>query len=305
MSGVETHPMTKPQSGDGKNMSMNPNRKIWTWYEGDWHEGNVPIMGSADHGTWLGTLVFDGARHFDGVSPDLDLHCKRVNHSTRALGMDEAIETGKILELAQEGVKKFDGKTALYIRPMCWSREAGDMTVDADPASTAFALCIEEAAMPPFVGTTLTTTRFVRPTLASATVNAKAGCLYPNNARMLKEAQSKGFKNAICCDQLGNVAETATSNIFLVRGGEYFTPVANGTFLAGITRARVIKLLRDAGESVHETVLTLDDFRQADEVFLTGNYSKVSPAVQFDDREYEIGKATTRARDLYWEWAGA
>lgn len=286
-------------------MPMAPDRKIWTWFDGDWHEGNVPIMGSADHGTWLGTLVFDGARAFSNVTPDLDLHCERVNHSTMAMGMDVVMETGKILELAQEGVKKFAPGSALYIRPMCWSTESGSMTVDPNPSSTRFALCIEEAVMPPFSGTTLTTTRFTRPTLSTAVVNAKAACLYPNNARMLKEAQSKGFANAISCDALGNVAETATANIFMVRNGEYLTPVPNGTFLAGITRARTMNLLREAGETVHETTLTLDDFRQADEIFLTGNYSKITPCVQFEERDFNIGPKTTQARDLYMEWAGA
>ncbi len=286
-------------------MPLASNRKIWTWFEGDWHEGNIPILGSADHGTWLGTMVFDGARAFSNVTPDLDHHCARVNHSTEALGMDVVMETGKILELAQEGVQKFGPGAELYIRPMCWSTEAGQMTVDPLPSSTRFALCLEEAAMPPFVGTTLTTTRFTRPTLASATVNAKAACLYPNNARMLKEAQDKGYANVICCDALGNVAETATSNICMVKNGEYFTPAPNGTFLSGITRARVLKLLADAGETVHETTLCLDDFRQADEIFLSGNYSKVTPAVKFEDRDYEIGPKTTLVRNLYMEWAGA
>jgi len=77
--------------------------------------------------------------------------------------------------------KKFSGDVPLYIRPMCWSTLGTDVAVDADPDSTAFALCIEEASMAPFIGTTLTTTRFQRPTLDSAVVNAKAGCLYPNS----------------------------------------------------------------------------------------------------------------------------
>ena len=286
-------------------MPLAPDRKIWTWFNGEWHEGNVPILGSADHGTWLGTMVFDGARAFSNVAPDLDLHCARVNHSTEAMGMDVTMETGKILELAEEGVKKFAPGAELYIRPMCWSVESGAMTVDPLPSSTRFALCLEEAAMPPFAGTTLTTTRFTRPTLSTAVVNAKAACLYPNNARMLKEAQEKGFANAISCDALGNVAETATSNIFMVKNGAYLTPIPNGTFLAGITRARTMKLLRDAGETVHETTLTLDDFRDADEIFLTGNYSKVTPCVQFEERDFNIGPKTTQARDLYMEWAGA
>jgi branched-chain amino acid aminotransferase len=121
---------------------------------------------------------------------------------------------------------------------------------------------------------------------------------------MLKEAQSKGFANAIACDALGNVAETATSNIFMAKNGEYFTPIPNGTFLNGITRQRLITLLRDKGEKVWETTLTLDDFRVADEIFLSGNYSKVTAAVQFEDRKIAHGPKTKLARELYWDWAG-
>ena len=149
----------------------------------------------------------------------------------------------------------------------------------------------------------VTTTRFRRPTLDCATTNAKASCLYPNNARMLMEARQKGFDNALVCDVMGNVAELATANVFLAKDGVVATPVPNGCFLNGITRQRVIALLRAAGHEVRETVLTLDDFREADEVFSTGNYLKVTSITRFDDREYGVGPIATRARDLYWEWA--
>ena len=50
--------------------------KTWTFFEGDWHEGNLPIMGVRSHASWLGSMVFDGARA-RGVVPDIDLHCAR------------------------------------------------------------------------------------------------------------------------------------------------------------------------------------------------------------------------------------
>ena len=40
-------------------------------------------------------------------------------------------------------------------------------------------------------------------TIETAPVDAKAGCLYPNNARALLEAKSRGFDNAIVCDMVG------------------------------------------------------------------------------------------------------
>ena len=106
-------------------------------------------------------------------------------------------------------------------------------------------------------------------------------------------------------DALGNVAESATANVFMIRDGEVFTPIANGTFLAGITRARHIDNLRADGATVHETVLSFDDFKEADEVFLSGNMSKVTPVTAIEDRQYQVGPMTRRARDLYWDWAAS
>ncbi|MFC3060158.1 branched-chain amino acid aminotransferase [Paenirhodobacter populi] len=283
---------------------MSFGKNIRTWFEGQWHEGDIPVMRAADHGLWQGSNVFDGARLFDGLIPDLDSHMARVNRSAAALMITPTIETEAMVEFAREGLRKYEKGAAVYVRPMYWAVNASELGVSPAPNSTNFALCLEEVPMPdPEAATTLTTTSFRRPVMADNVCNAKAGCLYPNNARMLVEAQRKGFGNALVQDAMGNVAETATANVWMVKDGEYFTPIANGTFLAGLTRKRHMKNLREAGYTVHEAVLTLDDFRAADEVFLTGNFSKVTPVKAFDDVTYEDRKFTRKARELYMDWA--
>ena len=42
-----------------------------TYVDGDWVEGNVPLIGADSHAIWLGSIAFDGARAFEGVTPDL------------------------------------------------------------------------------------------------------------------------------------------------------------------------------------------------------------------------------------------
>lgn len=279
---------------------------IRTYYEGKWHSGDTPIMSAADHGAWLGSNVFDGARYFDGLAPDLEAHCARVNRSAEALMVTPTHSTEEIVEIVREGLETYGKDKAVYIRPMYWGID-GDMTaIVPDADKTGFAVCLEEIPMAPeTAAATLTTTRFRRPVLEDAVVNAKAGCLYPNNARMLREARSKGFSNALVADAMGNVAETATANIFMVKDGEVFTPIANGTFLAGITRARHMKNLREDGVAVHETVLSFADFHEADEVFMSGNMNKVTPVTALDDTQYQIGPIARRARSLYWDWASS
>ena len=283
---------------------MATGKNIWTYFEGKWHEGDVPVMRAADHGSWLGTTVFDGARFVNGLSPDLDLHCARVNRSAQALMITPTVITEDMIAITHEGLTHYPKGAAVYIRPMYWAID-GDMTaIVPSPERTGFAICLEEIPFAaPTASTTLGLTRFRRPVIESAVVNAKAGCLYPNNARMLTEVRTRGFGNALVADAMGNVAETATANVFMVKDGEVFTPIPNGTFLSGITRARHIVNLRADGTKVHEAVLTFDDFLGADEVFLSGNMSKVTPVTAFEDRQYQIGPVTRKVRDMYWDWA--
>ena len=284
--------------------------EIWTWSEGSWRAGDVRVAGAADHGLWQGTGVFDGGRGFEGVAPDMDLHCARVNESARVMGLDPMHSDGELTELSLEGLGKFPAGAEVYVRPMYWSRSSDSSLVCADPDSTAFALCLEalplaDPSAMPEGGMRITTTQFRRPLSSMATTDAKSASLYPNNARMVREAKSKGFDNALVQDGLGNVAELATSNVFMVKDGVVATPAPNGTFLNGITRQRVISLLREAGREVVETVLTLEDFREADEVFSTGNVNKVVPVARLDDRSYGPGPVSAEARALYWDFAHA
>ncbi|PWW02168.1 branched chain amino acid aminotransferase [Hoeflea marina] len=277
----------------------------WTYVDGEWLSGNPPLIGPVSHAMWLGSTVFDGSRWFDGVTPDLDLHCRRVNRSASALGMNPTMQAEAIEALAREGLKKFDGRTAVYIKPMYWAEHGGYMGVPADPDSTRFALCLYESPMIASSGFSVSVSPFRRPTYETAPTNAKAGCLYPNNGRAIMEAKARGFDNALVLDMLGNVAETGTSNIFMVKDGVVFTPAANGTFLSGITRARTLGLLREAGVEAVEKSLSVADFLDADEIFSTGNHSKVVPVIRIEQRELQAGPIGRKARELYMDWAHA
>jgi len=275
----------------------------WTYVDGDWHEGNVALIGPRSHAMWLGSSVFDGARWFENVAPDLDLHCERVNRSALALGLAPTKSAEEIVGLTLDGLKKFDGRTAVYIRPMYWAEHGGYMGVPADPASTRFCLCLYESPMIDSGGFSISVSPFRRPSLETMPTNAKAGCLYPNNGRAILEAKARGFDNALVLDMLGNVAETGSSNIFMVKDGIAYTPAANGTFLSGITRARTLSLLSEGGIPTVEKTLSVKDFLDADEIFSTGNHSKVVPVIRIEDRHLQAGPVAKKARALYWDFA--
>ncbi len=281
-------------------MSKAIGRRAWTWVDGDWIEGSPNILNPRSHAVWLSSVVFDGARAFDGQAPDLDRHCARVLASAELTGLSPAIDAAAIERLAWDGIDRFPRGMPLYICPMVW---AEDGFITPDPETTRFVLSLAESALPQPSGFSACFSSFRRPARDMAPTEAKASCLYPNVARAIREAGQKGFDTAIMRDPSGNVAEFAYMNLFLAQGGAVHTPAPNGTFLNGITRQRVITLLRAAGIEVIERAIDAKEVQDADEVFATGNYSKVQPCTRIERRDLPPGRFYKKARDLYFEYA--
>lgn len=271
------------------------------YFNGQWAEGEVPLMTSATNAAWLANAVFDGARAFEGVAPDLDLHCQRVIRSAEGLLMKPTLTGEQVLALAREGIAKFPADAPLYIRPMFWA-ESGLVAIDPD--STRFALVISKMPLPdPNKGFSLCLSPYRRSTPEQMPTHAKAACLYPIAGMAIADAKKRGFDNAVMRDLVGNVAELTAQNIVLVKDGVVHTPVPNGTFLNGITRQRVIGLLRDAGVVVAERTIRPEELFEADEIFSTGNHGKVVPCVRYESRTLEAGPMYRKARELYWAFA--
>jgi len=268
-----------------------------TYYNGEWAEGNTPLFGAMDHSVWLGSSVFDGARALHGRLPDLRPHLQRVIDSADKLGLTCPLSVDQMEVLVREGVAKFPPDAELYIRPLVFASE-GFLIPVSDRAG--FALTLFDAPLPPFTGFSACLSTLHRPNASMAPTDAKASALYANTSRALREARARGFDNAIMLDAHGNVAEFASSNLFLVTAeGAVVTPALNGTFLAGITRARVMALLVGAGVQVEERSVKPEELATAREIFSTGNYGKVTPCVRFEEHVMEAGPVARQARELY------
>ena len=273
----------------------------WLYWHGNaWHESEQKLLGLKDHSFWMGNAVFDGARAFEGLTPDLDLHCARAVRSALSLGLTPQVSGAELTELCREGVARFTKDDVLYIRPMFFA--TGGFLLP-EPDTTVAAIAIHRLPFPDPNGFSAAFVSQRRPRPTMAPTDAKACCLYPNVQRALREAGERGFQNAVMLGPDENVAEFATANLMIVTDGIVRTPKADGTFLAGITRARVMGLLRENGVQVQEAVLMKEDIISADEVFSCGNHGKVVPVRRIEEREWPIGPLTQKARNLYLAFA--
>jgi branched-chain amino acid aminotransferase len=277
-----------------------------TYINGIWSEGNTPIFGAMDHSVWLGSSVFDGARSIRGMVPDLDLHLARVISSAEKLGMQCPHSVTEMTALVKEGVALFPKDAELYIRPLVFATEG---LLIPEVSKTGFALTLFDAAMPAAfknstAGFSACLSALRRPDASMAPTDAKASSLYANSTRALKDAKARGFDNAVMLDSSGHVTEFATSNIFFVSAeGKLTTPIANGTFLAGITRARVIKVLAEINIAVEERSVKPEELTTAKEIFNTGNFGKVTPCIRYESRQLAVGEMATTAFNRYMEFA--
>lgn len=270
------------------------------FYKDDWFDECPRVLGPMDHSFWMASTVFDGARAFRGMAPDLDLHCQRLSRSAKALGYNPTMEDGEVFDLCKQAVRKLPKESELYIRPMYFAR---DGFIDPDPDSAEFILAVYDSPMPDASGFSAHFASQRRPARDMAPTDAKASCLYPNSARAIVDARKAGFDNAILMDANNNVAEFATSNLWTVKDGVAFTPAANGCFLAGITRSRVKQLAQAAGIEVQETFMSREDVMSAEEVFNSGNFGKVMPATRIENRELQPGPFARKLREMYMEFA--
>ena len=174
--------------------------RTWTWIDGKWLEGNPPIMGPRTHAAWLGSSVFDGARAFEGVTPDLAPHAQRVNDSAGVHGAEAHHARRRNRRPgASKGRSASAPKPALYIKPMYWAEADGPGAIVPDPDSTRFCLCLFEAPMPEPTGFSLTLSRFRRPTIETMPTDVKTGCALPEQRAGAARARSRAGSTMRSC----------------------------------------------------------------------------------------------------------
>lgn len=119
----------------------------------------------------------------------------------------------------------------------------------------------------------------------------------------LFEAKDAGCETVLLLDHQGHVTEGPGFNAFALTGGRLVTPDLG--VLGGITRQTVLDMAREIGLETEERALPLDEFLEADEVFLSSSGGGVLPISRVDDRVFgngAPGPVASRLRDLYFDW---
>ena len=122
-----------------------------------------------------------------------------------------------------------------------------------------------------------------------------------NNILAKIESNNAGADDAIMLDLNGFVAETNSTNIFMIKEGKVFTPLADAC-LPGVTRGLIIKICGENKIPIFEKNISVTEFYNADQVFTTGTMGELATVVEIDKREIKNkGEVLSKIQDLFRE----
>ena len=263
------------------------------WYNGEIVRVDEIGIHPLAHGLHYGTGVFEGIRAY--ATPDgaavfrLRDHLDRMARGCEALGIRFSISE---FEAATLAVLRANKHRDAYIRPLA-TYARGGLGLDVEVLGEDVLV----ASMPwkPHLGSErvkLTHSPYRRNTAAAIPPLKLCGA-YVNSILAKREATARGFGEALFTDAQGMVVECTGENVFMVKDGRV-TAVEHPDALPGITRATVIELAGADSRPV-----SLEELKDADEIFLTGTSAEIAQVGWLDQRELGANPVSLELRRLY------
>ncbi len=262
------------------------------WIDGEfvpWQEAKIHIL---THTLHYGSGVFEGERAYNGKIFKMTEHHQRLHDSAGML--DFKIPYGvEELNQAAENLLKLNNLSNAYLRPVAWyGPETLSVSSLRNSVHVAIAAWKWDSYFPAdHKGIKLMWGKWIRPAPTMSPVQAKANGQYIISTLSKNKAELLGFHDALMLDYRGYIAECTGANVFMVKNGILYTPIAD-CFLNGITRKTIIELARTSHIPLVEKHILPPEILLADEVFVTGSAAEVQPVIQIGEQEFEQGSIT-------------
>lgn len=283
----------------------------WIWRDGEyikWADAQVHVL---SHSMQFGSAIFEGIRCYSTPNGPavfrLREHLQRLLNSCKIYRMDTKYSLDDLANASVALLAKNEVPSA-YLRPMVIRGYGASGMVPYDSPIQVFLPCwpwgayLGDGALENGVDACISTWNRVAPNTIPAV--AKIAGNYLSGQLIKMEALEKGFQEGIALSPGGMVSEGSGQNVFMVHGGVLYTPPIDGTLLTGITRDTVIKLAADLGIAVMEKPIPRDVLYIADEVFLSGTASEVTPVRSIDKLNVGDGKVGPITRRIQQEYLG-
>ena len=260
-----------------------------------------------DRGFLFGDGIYEVVPSYGGRMVGFGPHIERMRSGLAAIDIKLDWSDSDWRELCENLISANGaGNLGLYLHV---SRGADARRHHAYPENinqTVFAYTFEIPPAPVADrSTTPTYTAITAPDLRWKRCNIKSTALL-GNVLHYNQAHQGGDSETILYNENGEVTEAAACNVFVVKDGVIATPDTDHQILPGITRLLMLEILRaDGSVPVEERIVTLDELRHADEVWLASSTKEIAPVIMVDGApvgDGEVGAIWEQAQALFSEY---
>jgi branched-chain amino acid aminotransferase len=245
-----------------------------------------------DNGFTFGDSVYETLRTYGGRPFHLDRHLARLRRSAERLAISIPTPDG-VLAGWLDALLARAANAESYIR-MIVSRGVGDISYHFDRVQgPTVVLAVKpyepypDAYYAEGIPVAIVSIRRNHPDTLDPAIKS---CNLLNNVLAVREAQAKGAVEAVLLNLAGELAEGASSNLFVVKAGSVATPPLSAGILAGITRDVVLERCAALGIPAREAPLRVADLLGADEAFMTSTLKEAIPVRSVDGHPIGSGR---------------
>lgn len=258
-----------------------------------------------DRGFLFGDGIYEATPSYNGKMVALGLHLQRMNNGLKSIGIDNPLSDDEWREVAKN-ISEMNGNENLgiyfHVSRGDEGRRFHGFPEDIKP--TVFAMVIAIDAHPSVPDRT--TKKGLRVTstedLRWRRCNIKSTALL-GNVLHFQESFAVGKDETIMYNSDGELTEASSSNVFIVKDGQVATPPLDYQKLPGISRHITIEALRTDGSiPIAERVVTMDEVRNADELWITNSSKHIAPVVELDGSpvgDGAVGPVWEQAMGIY------
>ena len=282
----------KPASESATSAGSSATKKSVVYIDGQFLPEADAKISVFDHGLLYGDGIFEGIRFYNGRVFKLEEHLNRLWDSARSICIEIPMSRSEMTEALLETVRR-NGLRDGYIRQIV-TRGVGNLGLNPvqckRPSVIIIAATIALYSKEVYEKGLTVVTCATRRMNAAALNPAVKSLNYLNNVLARIEANLAGADEALMLNDAGNVAECTADNVFIIKGGQIFTPPIAAGALRGITRSVVFDIAAEVGIKITEADITRHDVFIADECFLTGTAAELIPVIKADGRIIGTGK---------------
>ena len=257
-----------------------------------------------DRGFLFGDGIYEVVPSYNGKMVGFAPHIARMQEGLAAIGIDLDWSEKDWADLCKRLIEdNGSGNLGIYLHV---SRGADSNRFHAFPKDltpTVFAFAFDIAS-PPVADKarakkyTVSSSRDLRWERCQIKSTALLG-----NVLHFQQGYAEGNDETLLFNADNQLTEASSCNAYIVKDGVVITPPLDNQLLPGITRHILLDILRSDGSiQVEERIVTMDEVRHADEVWITSSSKDIGAVVEIDGVPVgngQIGDIWLAAQTLY------